>query len=505
MNYKLFLLLGISVFATSCKQDSTSITPKSNSAAVALEAAKLSGDEIIETSIGEIKLEHNFIADESIDKLYDEMDLQRACQAYIWSTPAVSDKQWQVEQAKVFNATNLGDFVVYKSLKEKRGIVTANLTTPYVINFLNLKEGAIWVKVPAGQMAGMFLDLWQRPVSDIGQTGPDKGKGASYIIVGPDEDTKKYAGKADYVFQSETNNIFIGIRLLDPSPEFEKKVEKEMMVCRVGEQPKSIRFITGVDKEWSATAPRGLDYWKLLSEIFQEEPVREQDKVWAAMIEPLGIKKGTPFNPNERQKRILLQGAAMGELMLRNMQTNPRFTEPYWTGTRWYKSFDFTVPQSTDYKVELDERAVWFYEAVTSSEGMVNPTPGAGQVYMTSKRDAEGKLLRADKLYKLHVPKDVPIKQFWSISLYSENTRRNYDNGGTDIRDISIGSKDKELQYNEDGSVDIYIGPKAPAGMENNFMKTIGNDGWFVYFRLYAPTEPFFNKSFSLPDWEEVK
>jgi len=468
-----------------------------------LETATLAGDETITTPYGTVKIEDNYITEGS-DMLFDVMDLQRASQAYIWATPAVSFKQWDVAQDETFGAKKLGQFVVYKSLKEKRGIVTANLTTPYVINFVSLAEGPVKVLVPAGQMAGMFQDLWQRPVSDIGQTGPDKGKGATYIIVGPGQDVKDYEGQADYVLKSESNNIFIGVRLLDPSPEFENKVEREMKVGRVGKELQSIEFIKGVDKEWSATAPRGLAFWKLLNDLYQEEPVREQDKVWAAMMEPLGIGKGHEFRPDERQQKILLQGAALGELMLRNLQTNPRFAEYYWPGTHWYKSFDFTVPQITDQKVELDERAVWFYEAVTSSEGMVNPTPGAGQVYMTTKRDSTGKLLRADKTYKLRVPKDVPVGQFWSVTLYSENTRRNYDNGGTNIRDGSLGSRTEGLKVNADGSTDIYIGPKAPAGFESNWMKTVGNDGWFVYFRLYAPLQPFFDKSFKLPDFELI-
>ncbi len=142
-------------------------------APVSLEDAKLVGDEKITTPYGEVDIENNFITKGS-QTLFDAMDFQRASQAYIWSTPAVSFKQWQVEQVKVFDATKFGEFVVYKTLKEKRGIVTANLTTPYVINFLSLKDGSIKVKVPPGAIAGMFLDLWQRPVADIGQTGPDK-------------------------------------------------------------------------------------------------------------------------------------------------------------------------------------------------------------------------------------------------------------------------------------------------------------------------------------------
>ena len=275
-------------------------------------------------------------------------------------------------------------------------------------------------------------------------------------------------------------------------------------MSRVGQAQAVSRFIVHKDVEWSATAPRGIDYWKKLSQIINEEPVREVDKAWMAMLWPLGIEKGQPFEPDQRQATALLKGVAMGELMNRNLQVNPRYTRPYWEGTSWYKSFDFHTEQETDTRVELDERATWYYEAVTSSKGMLEPTPGAGQVYMTAKRDGEGRLFRADKNFKLHVPKDVPVAQFWALTLYSENTRRPYDNGGTDIRSVNLDSRMKDLRYNGDGTIDLFIGPDVPAGFERNHMKTVGNDGWFVYFRLYAPLDPFFDKTFKLPDFERL-
>jgi hypothetical protein len=119
-----------------------------------------------------------------------------------------------------------------------------------------------------------------------------------------------------------------------------------------------------------------------------------------------------------------------------------------------------------------------------------------------TQSDSDSQPLRTDKTYKLRVPKDVPVGQFWALTLYSENTRRPYDNGGTDIRSVNLDSQLKDLKYNADGSIDLYIGAKAPAGFEKNYMKTVGDDGWFVLFRLYAPLQPFFDKTFSLPDFE---
>ena len=119
-----------------------------------LKDAKLFGDEIIDSPYGTVELQHTFITDEGSHKLFDAMDFQRACQAYIWSTPLVSFYAWLQEQIRVYETTEFGEFAVFVSLKEKRGIVTANLTTPYIISFFDLSKGALVVDYPQGQLLG---------------------------------------------------------------------------------------------------------------------------------------------------------------------------------------------------------------------------------------------------------------------------------------------------------------------------------------------------------------
>jgi hypothetical protein len=459
---------------------------------------------MIATPVGPIELVHSYFDDVASARLYAEMDYQRACQAYVWSTPIVSMMGWMEAQSASFGVAGDTDFVVLDTLKEKRGIVTANLTTPYILNFISLAGGPLEIDYPAGKTAGGVLDFWQRPVCDLGLTGPDRGQGGRYIIVGPEDDPAPYRREGVHVFQSATNKLLVGLRIIDKTPGFFETVQKKLVWGRVGQPLQPSRYIVGKDVEWDATAPRGLDYWRLLAAALQDEPVRPIDKAWTAMLLPLGIAKGKPFAPDARQQRILMEGAAMGELMTRNLAVNPRFAAPWWSGTSWYKCFDFGLPQETEDRAEIDERAAWFYEAVTSTEGMVNPVVGAGQVYMTSKRDSQGRMLQADRTYRLRVPKDVPAAQFWSLTLYSENTRRPYDNGGTTIASTSLDSLNPDLERNADGSVDLFVGAKAPAGRERNFMQTVGDDGWFVYFRLYAPLEPFFDKRWQMGDFEEI-
>ena len=471
---------------------------------VPLDKATLHGDEVIDTPIGEIELKDSYFDEQASQRLFDEMDYQRASQAYIWSMPIVGFTTWRDRLAKAFGVTSNTDFVVLETLAEKRGVVTGNLTTPYIVNFSNLSDGAIQIEYPAGQTAGGVGDFWQRPVFDLGLTGPDKGNGATYIVVGPDDDPAKYRKDGVYVYQSATNNVFIGLRILDPAPSALDAFTAAYKMGRVGGKISTSQFISGRDVEWSATPARGLEYWETLSSTLNKEPVREIDKPWMAMLAPLGIVKGQDFAPDARQIAILTKGAAMGELMLRNLQVTPRYTQPWWEGTHWYKSFDFQTSQETDTLQQIDQRGTWFYEAVTSSKGMLQPTPGTGQVYMTTKVDSDGNMLRADKTYKLHVPANVPVGQFWALTLYSENTRRPYDNGGTKIRDVNLDSRTEGLKYNRDGSIDLFIGAEAQAGYESNFMKTVGDDGWFVYFRLYAPEQAFFDKTFKLADFEVV-
>ncbi len=498
-----FVVLFLTTLLSSCQSQKNQVLNEGNPC-TSLENAILSGDVNISTPYGVTELQNSYISDACSQKLFNAMDFQRASQAYIWSTPLISLYSWMIEQNKEYNTNELGNFAFFKPNNEDENISTINLSTPYIIAFYDLSQGPLYMEYPVGQTSGGILDGWQRPVCELGNTGPDKGLGGNFIIVGPNDDFGHYKGKADFVYQSETNILFIGIRFTNTNPVFIAYVESHLKLSKDGENYPKTRFHEVSDNSLGSGVPHGLEYWKLLSQIINKEPVREIDKPWMAMLEPLGITKGKTFNPDERQAKLLLQGANFGELLTRNLQINPRFSEPYWHKTHWFKSYDFHEEQETVNKLELDERASWFYETATHTHGMVNPTPELDQVYMTSKRDDDGRLLRGDKTYKLKIPADVPVKKHWSITLYSENSKNSSSIDNTNLNSKSIGSKSPGLIYNKDGSVDIYVGTKAPEGKEANFIQTNGADGWFVYFRLDKPTDAFFDKSFSLDDWKMI-
>jgi hypothetical protein len=111
------------------------------------------GSQTIETRIGTLEFTHDFgngfPSNATVDKLYDERDFQRACQAYLWSLPAVSFTAWQRGVMKGLGARN-GQIVAILSYEARRGILTANATTPYYLGFADLSSGPLVVEMPVG-------------------------------------------------------------------------------------------------------------------------------------------------------------------------------------------------------------------------------------------------------------------------------------------------------------------------------------------------------------------
>ena len=109
---------------------------------------------------------------------------------------------------------------------------------------------------------------------------------------------------------------------------------------------------------------------------------------------------------------------------------------------------------------------------------------------------------QAGKTYKLTVPEEVPINKFWSLTVYDMETwafiYTKEERPGLSSREIP------GMKKNADGSVTLYVGPKAPKGMKNNWIPTAGKTPYLM-FRFYGPEEAFYNKTFKLQDVELVK
>jgi len=458
----------------------------------------------VKTRIGRLKFENGYPTEKTVETLYDEMDFQRAVQAYLWGLPMVEMAEWRRAHIETFGAGPY-DFTTYLDFKQKMGILTANATTPYVMAFPNLKEtGPLVFQIPAGPTAGGLLDFWQRPFADLGQTGPDRGKGAKYLILGPGHEKMNPSGYI--VVRSPHWHLFLGHRVLHPDPKEARKLleaHKLYPYAKRDNPPKS-KYIATAGIPWEAHQPRGLAYFERLAGILEIEPVEPRDYMMMAMLRPLGIMPRVKFNPTSEQIKIFEQAALVGEAMARANSYQKRFEGAVlWEGKHWEKAlFISDTDQDLDTHTQLDERSSWFYEAIGVTDGMMGKTVGAGQVYLEAQKDSDGNWLDGGKNYRLRIPPNVPMKQFWSITVYDNDTRCFVQTG-----QLPDKSSRMDVVKNADGSVDLYFGPKPPKEkkLQANWIKTVAREGWFTYFRLYAPTERYFDRSWQLPDIERLK
>ena len=452
----------------------------------------------IETRIGRLEFTHDFAngypTDATIEKLYDERDFQRACQAYLWSLPAVSFASWQRGVTKDLGAKN-GQIVAILSIEARRGILTANATTPYYLGFADLSTGPLVMVIPPRGVQGGISDAWQ-------QTIPGTESPGTYIVLAPGQKAPNTV-TGYTVRQSQTFNIFLGARLTDADPDRAKEAlaQLQMYPYAQHDNPSKMDILDAGTKTWSGLPPRGMEYWQRVNEVIQAEPIETRDIFFHAMLRPLGLEKGKPFKPDVRQTKILTDAALVGEAMAKANSADRRFAGGrYRPDAHWDFALQLDADDPDAFWNLLDERASWFYEAVGAGAAMAPKRPGPSSAYLSAYKDKAGNWLDGGRTYRLRVPPDPPIKLFWSVTLYDVDTRALILNE----QKITDRSSRMDLPKNADGSIDIYCGPKALAGFETNWIPTVPGKNWFAYFRFYQPTEAYFDRSWPLPDFEQL-
>lgn len=491
MNKTAFFFLALSLFAA--------CSPSPDTGKNATDSTDSTGAELDPLSI---KMDGELPSKQSIPALFNEMDYQQAVQCYLWGLPIVAYAEWQRIQYDVFDASS-NDLVLYNSYDDKLGILTANATTPYIITFIDLaKNGPTVIEMPAGHTGGGLGDFWQRELAAIGELGADKGKGGKYLLIPPGQ--KPITAPGYYSIPSTMMNVFFGFRALDPDPAKAEALIKGVKIYPYAQRanPPATRVVSPGGKKFLAVQPDGLEYWKRLHAILEEEPVEERDRFFMSWLNNLGVVKGKPFNPTETQKKMLIAAAERGKQMAMANSFDKRFDSVYhWPDRKW--DYVIAMTNSSQRAENYDEffrRSSYFFEAVTFSNAMISKTPNLGQAYLGAYEDKEGNWLEGGSNYTLHIPANPPAVNFWSLTVYDAATRCMIDNPQ---RNADLSSR-KDLIKNSDGSIDLYFGPTAPAGKEQNWVQTLDGKHWFAYMRFYGPTEAYFDKSWKMDDIEKA-
>ena len=311
--------------------------------------------ETLDTRIGRLNFTHDFAngypTPETLEKLYDERDFQRACQAYIWSLPIVAFAQWQRSATEDLGTAN-GQIVAYLSYTDKLGMLTANATTPYYLAFVDLAaSGPFVLELPDQGVRGGIVDFWQRAL-------PGSTSGGKYLLLGPGQEQPADA-EGYTVLRTPTVNSLFGTRITVTDPAEAQQVLSKVRFYPYAQRanPPASSINPVADRPWSGMPPRDVNYWKLLSLVINREPMAERDRFFYEMLKPLGIEKGKDFAPDDRQTRLLGAALLVGEAMAKANTAERRFGSLYRPGSHWDHALNLDADDPDEYWNRLDERA----------------------------------------------------------------------------------------------------------------------------------------------------
>ena len=460
----------------------------------------------VETRLGTLRFVDGFPDEATVEKVFDNLDFQRAVQAFLTVMPAASVRA-QRTAFRSFGPDNQ-TVLIFETLMDSRSLfLTANTENVYVLAWLDLSAGPVVVEAPPGVL-GLVDDAWFHYVADIGIAGPDKGKGGKFLFVPPDYTGELRKDDELFVFHSNTYGNLLGLRgfLVDGSPEPAVEAIKQQLriyPLATADDPPAMNFVNVSGASFNTIHAMDFSFFEEINGVVQDEPASAIDPETLGLLASIGIEKGKPFAPNARMKAILIEAADVGNATARALAYRTRLQDAYfYPGSAWCTPF---VGGSYLFEHDgvrlLDARSFMFFYATGITPAMAIQMVGAGSAYAAAFVDADSRPFDGGNAYRLRLPPNIPAKSFWSLVLYDNQTRSMLQ---TDDPHPSISSQKPGIVSNEDTSVDVYFGPAPPPGFEANWVQTWPGKGWNLILRLYGPLQPWFDKTWRPGEIERV-
>ena len=472
----------------------------------------ISTPDSVNTSIGTLRFSDGAPLPETAELVYDYLDRMRGVDAFLKGMPAASVYAL-IEGAHSIGAVEAHQVMIFDKLMDAKSLfLTGNSSTMYVIPDLDLeRDGPTVVEVPPGAL-GAFNDAYFRYMIDVGPAGPDQGRGGRYLVLPPGYEGEVPAGF--HIVRSPSYSVWLFMRMsvADGLDAARKVVEDNLRIYPLAEaaNPPELELISASGKSFNTVHSNNFRFYEELNAVIQKEPIDLLPAETRGLFASIGIEKGKPFEPDARMRAILEDAVAIGNAAARSIVWYPRtdvnmegiyiFPDRKYIGAFLNKNVFFNGPDGNT--MNSDARVAFHYPYTAVTPAMSKPRVGSGSDYGPVFVDADGQPFEGAKTYKVNLPKDIPVNNFWAFTLYDSQTRSMLQ---TDQPLPSIDSIQNNPEMNEDGSIDIFFAPEAPKGREANWIQTIPGKSWFAILRMYGPLEPWFDQTWKPSDIQKVK
>jgi hypothetical protein len=509
------------------------------------ELQSISTPDRVESRIGTLEFDDGAPTDATAALLYDHLDFSQGVQAFLGSLRGASIAA--VRRGLLSAGIEDNSFAFLPELMGSSSIfLTANCDTIYFWGFIDLADGPMVIDVPSiaapSGILGTVDDMWFRWVTDVGLPGPDRGEGGRYLMVGPGYDGP-LPDSGYHVAHARTSIVtFIGRAfMIDNDPTAVAKAVREgvrvypyvagshgtaVASFLAGDAPlgapatiPDTTFVDTTDITFNTIFPNDFGYWELINDLVQQEAPDAADPDLLGLLAAVGIVHGQPFEPDDRMRKILEDAVEVGNATARTVTFAARPEEGFafypdsaWESALFVGGYEFLDPPPditpsgpvaapSNGARKLNSSTNFFYMATGITPAMCMRLTGIGSQYIYAMRDSNREYFDGARNYKLTLPPDIPESRFWSILMYDRQTRSMLQ---TDQHLPRLGSQSGTVQTNEDGSTDIWFGPTAPEGKENNWLQTIPGKGWWTILRLYNPEQAFFDRTWRPSEIEVV-
>ena len=329
--------------------------------------------DVVRTSLGTLRFFDGFPDDATVNKLYDFLDLQRGVQVFLTALPAAWSFATHVG-CRTFGHDNQTVLLAETLLDSRSMALTSNTETVYGNLWLNTADGPVVIEVPP-HVLGAIDDGWDRYVTDVGNAGPDHGKGGKYLLLPPG-----YTGEIPegyFVVRSRTYGNFMFTRGFIVNGDLRPAVENFRKNLRVyplslSANPPAMKFVNISGAFVNMIFASDASFFEQVASVVQEEPLEAVDPEIRGLLASIGIRKDKPFSPDTRMKGILAEAAAIGNATARTITFSTRDPEAYlYPDSKWKECWI-----GNDYEfspggvLNPDARTLYFYQALGISPAL---------------------------------------------------------------------------------------------------------------------------------------